>query len=85
MIGHEQTETAVPDEFVVIMCHRSKHAVAGIRPTELVFCGRHTFDGDEKAAAFGDPLRDGVWQSFPDGQIHEAMVTKPASKTKRTG
>jgi len=74
MVGHQQTKTAMPNEFVVVVFHRCENGVASVSVAELVLARRHAFDGDEKPTAFGDPLRDGVRQPFADGQIHVARI-----------
>ena len=80
MIGHEQTETAMPDKPVVIMRHRGQHTVANASLTQLISSRRRAFDGDEKQTAFGHPLRNFVWQLFTDRQIHELMVANLRKK-----
>ena len=70
MVGHQQAQAAMPDQFVVIVFHCGKNGIAGVGAAELVLTRRHAFDGDEKPTAFSHPLRDGVRQLFADRQIH---------------
>ena len=81
MIRHQQAQTAMPDELVVIVRHCREHALADVRAAELVFMLRHAFDGDEKPTAFGHPLWDSVREFFPNRQIHEPMLEKPVAET----
>ena len=75
----------MPDEFIVIVSHRRENVVASVCMAELVFARRHTFDGDEKPTAFGDPLWDCVRQLFADGQIHVTKITKGREETQLQG
>jgi hypothetical protein len=38
VIRHEQTKAAMPEELLVIVFHRSQHAIADVGATQLVFC-----------------------------------------------
>jgi len=70
----------------VIVCHRRENGVAGVSVAKLIFARRHAFDGDEKPTAFGNPLRNRMWQLFADGQIDAASITKrPGRTTHKVG
>jgi hypothetical protein len=85
MIRHEQAQTAMPDELVVIMRRRGKNAIADVGTAKQICSGRHAFDGDEKPTALCNPLRNGVGQFFTDGQIHAATVAKILKDDKVQG
>lgn len=85
MVGHEQAEAAMPEKFIMVVRHRRENTIANPGLAKLVFARRHAFDGDEKAAAFRHPLRDGVRQFFTDGQIHAEIIMKSAGKKKPVG
>ena len=85
MVGHEQTNSAMPEKVFMVVRHRCEHAVANSGLAKLVFARRHAFDGDEKTAAFRHPLRDGVWQFFTDGQIHGKTIMNRAGEKKPAG
>jgi hypothetical protein len=66
----------------VIVRYGSKNTITDIRPAQLIFPRRHTFDGNKKPASLGHPLRDRMWQPFTDRQIHWAMVIKAVDESK---
>ena len=75
MVGHQQTEPAMPQELIVIMSHGSQNAIARLRATQLIFSLWQTFDGDEEPASIGHPLWDSVRQHLANGQIHVRTIT----------
>jgi hypothetical protein len=70
VVWHQQDEKAEPDQVVVVMCGGFDNCVARPLAAELVDVARHAIDGDEEERAFLHPLRNLVWQPFPDWQVH---------------
>jgi hypothetical protein len=82
VIGHQQRETAMPNQFFMIMSDRGKDCVASAFMAELIFSSRHAIDGDEKPASFGDPLRGVVREFLAHGKYHAGMLTEAADETR---
>jgi hypothetical protein len=70
MIGHEENQSAVPDGGGMIVRYGGKDLVSRSRTAEVIMVARFTIDGDEERTAFGDPLRNGVRETFADRTIH---------------
>jgi hypothetical protein len=82
MIRHEQAQPAMPHAFLVVVFHRCEDGIADIRTAQLILAPGHTINSDEKPTAFGDPLRNCVWQLFANGKIHGPKCTKIANSIK---
>ena len=74
MIRHEEAQTAMPDEFLVIEFHSGEHGVARVCAAQLIFARWHAIDGDKEPTALGHPLWNCMRQFFADWQLHARIV-----------
>jgi hypothetical protein len=74
MVRHQQTQTAVPEERIMIVFHRREDRVTNTRPAQLIFSHWDTLDGDEEPTAGRHALWDFVRELFADWQIHAPSV-----------
>jgi hypothetical protein len=63
----------------MIMFHCGQNGAANVGLAELIFPAWVTVDGNEKPTLVGNPLGNGVRQSFPDGRFHTANISNDAA------
>jgi hypothetical protein len=74
VVGHQQTQPAMPDEVLVIVAHGIQHGIASAGSGQLISPLRHAMDGDEEPTATRHPLRDRMREPFARRQIHVRRV-----------
>jgi hypothetical protein len=83
VIGHQQSETAMPDQIAVIVRKSGEYPAATVCSTELILSRRQAFNGYEKPASVGHPLWGGVRQFFANGQIHKTTMAESPDETRQ--
>jgi hypothetical protein len=73
MVGHEQTDAAMPEQLLMVIRHGCENVVANTSLAKLISARWQTFDGDEKRAALRHPIggrcaavfygRAGTWEN----------------------
>src|SRR5258708_15252954 len=76
MVGHQQTQAAVPNELVMIVSQRGKNDVADADAAELVRSLGYALDGDKEPAPIGQPFRDELVQLIAKGLVHKSLGKK---------
>ena len=82
MIRHQQTQTTVPDEPLVIELHGGEHSVPGIGSVQLILAAGDAVDSDKEPTAVGHPLRNCVRQLLADRQVHVPSLAKTLTRAQ---
>jgi hypothetical protein len=77
MVGHEQCDSAVPQEILLIMRERMKNCSTGSGAAKVVLPTRFTIDGNEKEETVWHPLRNSVREAFANGAVHVRRIERP--------
>ncbi len=83
MIRHQQHQPAIPDQPLVIVARGVQNRFPYTSLAQMVLSTRLTVDRDEKEAAFRNPLRHLVRQTFANGEGHIPRVARGPFHGKR--
>ena len=76
MIRHEDHQTTMPDQVVVVVRRGGEYGATGRRMNELNRSLGNAVDRDEEETAIGNPLWCVMWQSVAFGSFHENGKTE---------
>ena len=76
VIGHEESDAAVPDTTFVVIGECAQNGITHSRPAKVIFIPRFTIHGDEEKRTLRNPLRHSVRQPLANGAFHERKLCK---------